>query len=191
MGFGGYTNQRGPHLLLIGQTQKTGGVRHWGVPGGFSDRGDNGDATYTATRELLEEMGIHSHPSETQIKATQLLLVNKGLQTVIPTNNSGFSAHAVVFDTALQFEKAMGLTKVLRDRKVLTTPTLVHKYDVRLSRETQGYTYVPLPLDTATVRNHKNELYRAVRSVAELNSRQLRLRRGISMRAIREVLRMV
>jgi len=92
----------------------------------------------------------------------------------------------------------MGLTSVLRRHGVRGTPRLVDKYDVHLSRETQGYTYVPLQqppgvpaLPTAAVRNNQGELYRAVRSVADLRTRQLRLRRGVSMRAIGRALSMV
>lgn len=189
LGFGGATNRSGAHLLLIGHKQRN-SFRRWGVPGGLRDRSDR-DAVDTATREFLEEMGIAPRPSSTDIRNAVGLLQAHGLQTVVRTNRSGFSAHAVVFDTALEFERSMGLTTMLRRRGVRGVPRIDDKYTVDLSGETQGYTYVPLqqapapPLATATVRTNQGEQYQAVRSASGLNNRQLRLRRGVSERALR------
>ena len=200
LGFGGRTNRSGPHLLLIGHKQRN-DKRHWGVPGGLRDRSDP-DAMYTAVRELLEEMGVNRRPSPRDVVNAMANMSRHGLQTVVPTNRAGFSAYAVVFDTALEFERKMGLTNMLRARNVQGVPGIKDKYFVDMSSETKGYTYVPIvpivpgarlqppPLPTFAVRNPQGVTYRAVRasdglSTGNMSVTQLKLRRGVSDRAMR------
>lgn len=204
LGFGGGTNSSGPHMLLIGH-KKRNDKRQWGVPGGFKDRSDP-DAQYTAVREFLEEMGIHRRPSRTDVvNAMGEMLRHGGLTTVIPTNRAGFSAYGAVFDTALEFERKMGLTNMLRARGVQGVPRIKDKYFVDMSSETKGYTYVPIvpigqgrnappagpPLPMFAVRNPQGVVYRAVRAADGLSTggmsvTQLKLRRGVSDRAMRK-----
>jgi ADP-ribose pyrophosphatase YjhB (NUDIX family) len=202
LGFGGRTNRSGPHLLLIGHKQHN-DKRHWGVPGGLKDRSDP-DSAYTAVREFLEEMGIKRRPNQTDVVNATGEMVRHGsfqkpsFQNVVPTNRSGFSAYGLVFDTALEFERKMGLTYMLRSKGVQGIPTIKDKYYVDMSSETKGYTYVPIApppsamvLPTFPVSSRRNgvvSLYRAVRAangLSDVNVTQLKLRRGVSERAMR------
>lgn len=104
--------------------------------------------------------------------------------------------HVAVFDTALEFERTMGMTNVLRSKGVRGVPTISDKFNVDLSRETKGYTYVPLNIygviDTFAVRStRRGESYRATRSSHGLGSTQLRIRRGMSERAMKAAFQMV
>ena len=205
LGFGQATRRSGPHIMLLGHTQRS-GKRQWGTPGGLRDRTDTSEI-YNAVREFVEEMGLKEptrgqvDPAAAlrrQVNATiALLRTNGNLRTVVPTNNAGFSGHVVVFDTALQFEQVMGLSKLLRNKGITNpgqAPTIQQKYDVRLSSETKGYTYVPLTrngLITRPVSNNQGEQYLAVRSASDLGSRQLRIRRGMSNRVMKAGFAMV
>lgn len=201
LGFGGRTNRSGPHLLLIGHKQGN-DKRHWGVPGGLKDRSDP-DSAYTAVREFLEELGINSRPNRVDVANAMSQMARQGSsQNVVPTNRFGFSAYGLVFDTALEFERRMGLTNMLRNKGVQHVPTIKDKYYVAMSSETRGYTYVPIVpivagqpppatvLPTFSVRTSRGVLYRAVHaanglSAGNMNVTQLKLRRGVSERAMR------
>jgi hypothetical protein len=146
------------------------------------DRNDGGDATWTAVREFLEEMGIVRRPTDTDVSDFRYLMQRHGnLRTVVPTNRSGFSAHAVVFDTALEFERKMMLTQMLRARGVQGVPQIKDKYFVDMSSETKGYTYVPIvpgppsapPLPTFAVRNAQGKLRRGVSDRAMRGARAM------------------
>ena len=183
LGFGGATNHSGPHLLLIGHKQRN-DKRQWGVPGGFKDRSDP-DSAHTAVREFLEEMGIKRHPNRADVANSMAEMARRGrFQNVVPTNRSGFAAYGLVFDTALEFEKRMGLTNMLRKNNVRRVPTIKDKFFVEMSSETKGYTYVPVVpivagqpapapvLPTFAVRSPAphNVLYRAVRAANGLSA---------------------
>lgn len=201
LGFGGRTNRSGPHLLLIGHKQRN-DKRHWGVPGGLKDRSDP-NSGYTAVREFLEEMGINRSPNQADVTNAMTEMARRGsFQNVVPTNRSGFSAYGIVFDTAIEFERKMGLTNMLRSKGVQGVPTIKDKYYVDMSSETKGYTYVPIVpivpgqppsatvLPTFPVRPPLGMPYRAVRaanglSAGNMNVTQLKLRRGVSERAMR------
>lgn len=209
LGFGGATNRSGPHMLLIGHT-RVNAKREWGVPGGLKDSSDP-NAAYTAVREFLEEMGIKARPTQTDVSNAMSVMTRRGgFRNVVPTNRSGFSAYGVVFDTALDFELKMGLTDMLRTKGVTGTPKINDKYYVKMSQETKGYTYVPIAqfvpnpagnpprrtppppvLPTFPVRPPQGAPYRAVRaasglSAGNMNVTQLKLRRGVSEKAMRE-----
>jgi 8-oxo-dGTP pyrophosphatase MutT (NUDIX family) len=195
LGFGGNTNRSGPHLLLMGHKQHN-DRRHWGVPGGLMDRSDTGPM-YTAVREFLEEMGVSQRPSRRDVDKARSAMGLRGMQMVVPTNNSGFSAFAVVFDTALAFENEMGITNMLRTKRLTFPPDINAKYNVDLSAETKGFTYVPVNapprpvLPSFQVRPPQGPSYRAVRAGPGLQVTQLKLRRGISERALRGAARML
>jgi 8-oxo-dGTP pyrophosphatase MutT (NUDIX family) len=188
-------------MLLLGH-KKLNSKREWGVPGGLKDRSDP-DASYTAVREFLEETGIKAHPTPLDVAAAMSKMMRHGsVQNIVPPNRSGFSAYGLVFDNAKQFEKEIGLTKMLKDSGVRGTPTIQHRYEVEMSRETKGYTYVPIqpivvgqPATLGTVLptflvTANPAPYRAVRPAPGITARhgpvrQLKLRRGVSDRAMR------
>jgi len=128
---------------------------------------------------------------------------------VVPTNNAGFSAFGLVFDTANDFEDAMGLTELMRRKRI--NPTIGTRYYLNLSDETQGFTYVPInlrpnpavlttinifPRAAPTARAAQNSAnnsrpYRAVKVSIPVQQTggmytvtQLKLRRGVNNKAM-------
>lgn len=140
------TIQGGPHVFLMGHRHRT-GARRWGVPGGLGDRGDS-DSVHTAVREFAEETGLVSTVRRNQkqmlIAELRRIFTRRGLYTAIPTNTVGYSAHVVIFDSAVQFERETGLIGLVRTLTGRRAPSANDKYNMALSRETQGFTYVPL-----------------------------------------------
>jgi 8-oxo-dGTP pyrophosphatase MutT (NUDIX family) len=151
------------------------------------------DSVHTAVREFAEETGLASNLGHRQKQALvarlRAVFIQRGLYTAIRTNAVGFSAHVVLFDSAVQFERDTGLIGLVRRRTNKRVPRAEDKYNVFLSHETRGFTYVPLPL--ADVRRPAAPVAgaRFVKSAVKLNkfngnAVELRLRHGIANSAL-------
>ena len=150
------------HLLLMGHKQSK-GPRHWGVPGGMRDRTDSSSLS-NAMREFGEEMLGMKGLNQKTVDA--LITTAKSVGKLVELKkDSTYTAWMLLVDSALKFEMAFGLPK----------RTLKEKYFAPLSSETEGYLYVPLPLQTT--RKSPADPW-TVTSPAELDSRRLILRTG-------------
>lgn len=150
------------HLLLMGHRQDS-GPRHWGVPGGLRDKADSSSLS-NAMREFGEEMlGMKG----LQKNIVNVLIANAkstGSLSVLKKDDT-YTAWMLLVDSALKFEMAFGLPK----------RTVQEKYAAPLSNETEGYLYLPLPLQAT--RNSPQHPW-TVAAPAALNSRRLILRQG-------------
>jgi hypothetical protein len=160
----GRAGQTGPHLLLLGHYPPPAGrrppndptpVRRWGVPGGMREERRDRDTLDNVVREFLEEMGLVRHPLRAHLEQTRAIFAGlpsglvwpaggprSALKQVVRTNNHGYSAWSLVVNTALDFELAVGLSTKLR--RARTGHSVEAKYNLPLSAETKGYTWVPL-----------------------------------------------
>lgn len=163
--------------------------------------GDKNDTSVvgTAIREFAEETGLAAYVNPHMVPwlvSTLLdIFVRHGLYTAISTNAQGFSAHVVIFDSALDFERETGLINVVRHRSNVREPTTLHKYNVHLSNETRGFTYVrlqPAPLPPLRVLSKPAAPVPGARFVESSvkppkyggKKVQLQLRGGVSDRAL-------
>lgn len=124
------------HLLLIGHTQSKGGSRHWGVPGGLRDQTDPSSLS-NAMREFGEEFLGMKRPDKRAVNGL-IERANSIGKLVQLKKNGTYTAWMLVVESALKFEMGFKLPQM----------TLAEKYYAKLSDETQGYLYVPLPLET-------------------------------------------
>ena len=198
-------------MVLLGH-KRYNAKREWGMPGGNVDRTDI-SPEYGAIREFMEEMGLRQkHFDKKYNRAQKIDLVrtfknnvrskqNAQFVQVVPTNNAGFSAFGLVFDTAKDFEDVMGLTALMRQKRI-TNPTIGTRYSLNLSDETQGFTYVPINLapnpavlNTINIfpRANNSRPYRAVKVSIPVQKpggiytvTQLKIRRGVNNRAMQK-----
>ena len=150
------------HLLLVGHIQKN-GPRHWGVPGGLRDAGDQSSLA-NAMREFGEEVLGKKALSSTSV-STLVATANSTGKLSQLTRKDNYTAWLLFVDSALEFEMAFGLPK----------RTVDEKYNSTLSSETKGYLYVPLPLKTTL--NKDGAM--TVKAPVALNERPLVLRKGV------------
>jgi len=150
--FSPYSEERKPHLMLIGHRPYPGEEFKFGVPGGNRDRRES--VVRNCVREFGEETGLLSHRAKrgevqrfVDFFFTAVEFCNGSVMYGVQGNQNGFTSLTVVVDHAAEFEALVGISDVIENQWE-GSPNYVCTHNVRLgtvfSGETQGLLWVPL-----------------------------------------------